>query len=107
MKLLIKNTKAILVSAVMIIAASLWLLGFVTSPSTSPRTRQERLYVDHYIQNNAPDLKEIRLQAERYWKRYPDVGADIHFGRNGIMGIYGARAHYDQHGKIEGRKWGK
>lgn len=95
-----------LIGSVMITAVSLWLLGLLTSPNTSPQTRQQRLFVEHYIQNNAPDLKEIRLMAEIYWKRYPDIGRDAHFGRNGIMGIYGARAHYDQHGKIEGRKWG-
>jgi hypothetical protein len=95
-----------LVSTVMLIAVSLWLLGLLTSPNTSPKTRQQRQFLEHYIQDNAPNLKETRRLAEIYWRRYPDVSSDTHFGRSGIMGIYGARAHYDQHGKIEGRKWG-
>ncbi|WP_163338276.1 DUF1302 domain-containing protein [Desulfopila sp. IMCC35008] len=107
MKLVITNWKVILVTGVMVMAATLWLLGLLTSPGTSPQTRQQRLYLNHYIQNNAPDLKETRLLAEVYWKRYPDVGSDAHFGRNGIMGIHGALAHYNQHGKIEERRWGE
>lgn len=106
MKVATNIIKGSLVSIVMFTAVGLWLLGMMTSPITSPQNRQQRLFVDNYIQNNAPDLEKVRLLAEIYWQRYPDVGSDAHFGRHGIMGIYGARAHYDQHGKIEGRRWG-
>ena len=45
------------------------------------------------------------LLAERYWQRYPDVAGDRYFGRDGEAGPQGARAHYDKHGRVEGRIW--
>lgn len=102
-----RKLKAVMVTGIMTVSCILWILGWNTSPFTSPSTKTERRYVESYIQSNSPDLEKVRALAELYWKRYPDVGRDSHYGRNGIMGIYGARTHYDQHGKREGRKWGR
>ncbi len=51
------------------------------------------------------DIAEVRRQAEAYWDRYPNVANNWHFGRNGELGIYGARTHYLRHGRYEGRVW--
>lgn len=99
--------KAVVVTGIMTTSCVLWIFGLFTSPLTSPSTKAERRYVETYIQSHSPDLDKVRVLAELYWKRYPDVGQDHHYGRNGIMGIYGARNHYDQHGKVEGREWGR
>lgn len=44
--------------------------------------------------------------AEAYYLRYPDIASDTFFGRSGPMGIYGAREHYRQYGRSEGRIFG-
>ena len=53
----------------------------------------------------APDGQE-RVLAEAYWQRYPDIAAHPYFGTHGQLGIPGAREHYQQHGRREGRLWG-
>lgn len=55
---------------------------------------------------NYPDKKRERRLAEAYWSRYPDVRDDWYFGQNGRLGVYGARVHYERHGKQgNGRVW--
>ena len=45
-------------------------------------------------------------QAFSYWRRYPDVAEDAHYGKYGDLGVHGARAHYAEHGRFEEtRKW--
>lgn len=44
--------------------------------------------------------------ARAYWERYPDVRASALYGEKGRLGILGAREHYMQHGRREGRIWG-
>jgi hypothetical protein len=44
--------------------------------------------------------------AHAYWARYPDVRASALYGENGRLGILGAREHFMQHGRREGRVWG-
>ncbi len=48
-----------------------------------------------------------RQQAEAYWRTYPDVENHPYFGKNGPLGIFGAREHFRRHGKQEGRRWPK
>jgi hypothetical protein len=44
--------------------------------------------------------------AAAYWARYQDVAADGYYGRGGPLGAFGARQHYLDHGRREGRQWG-
>lgn len=44
--------------------------------------------------------------ARAYWERYPDVRANPLYGEKGSLGILGAREHFMQHGRREGRVWG-
>ncbi len=44
--------------------------------------------------------------ARAYWTRYPDVAASPLYGEKGGMGVLGAREHYMNHGRREGRIWG-
>ena len=66
-------------------------------------TRQRML--EEVARGKSTDLLAERMLAEAYWSRYPDVAADAVFGRTGKMGIYGAREHYQRHGRHEGRIW--
>lgn len=82
---------------------TLYLLGLIHSPLLHPEQLAERRYVEHFLQQNAPDLEQERKLAEAYWRRYRDVAQDSYYGRQGPMGIFGAREHYQQHGRREGR----
>ena len=57
-------------------------------------------------QENDPGSSLEHELAEAYWRRYPDIKEDAHYGINGPLGIFGAREHFRQHGKREGRVWG-
>ena len=84
-------------------SSAIWALGFLQSPLMKPEIERERLYVKRYMQDNAPDLLAEKVLAEAYWHRYQDVKNDAYYGKNGPMGIHGAREHYEQHGRREGR----
>lgn len=81
----------------------IWALGFFHSPLMRPEIEAERLFVNRYMEDNAPHLLAEKALAEAYWHRYLDVRNDAYFGKDGPMGIYGAREHYKQHGRREGR----
>lgn len=45
--------------------------------------------------------------ATAYWERYPDVVGDAYYGPSGPLGVRGALQHYRDHGRGEGRHWGR
>jgi hypothetical protein len=57
------------------------------------------------LKNSYPDVTEERALAETYWSHHQDVKNNPYFGKNGELGIYGAREHYRNAGKGEGRTW--
>lgn len=79
--------------------------GAFTSTLFDQRLADKRAYLMTASRAPEVDVDEMRRQAEAYWSRYRDVAADGHFGRNGKLGIYGARSHYLAHGRYEGRTW--
>jgi len=58
---------------------------------------------ERYSKEFAPDQQAEKILAEAYWRRYPDVRNDPYYGKHGPMGFKGAREHFEQHGKYEGR----
>lgn len=88
---------------VLISSAVIWAAGLFQSPLFNPEILQERLFVQRYQKEHASDHLAEKILAEAYWKRYADVRNDPYFGEKGPMGIFGAREHYKQHGKREGR----
>lgn len=54
-----------------------------------------------------PDLEKERVLAAKYWALYPEVAEDDYFGVHGRLKIYGARVHFERHGKGEGNVWPK
>ena len=54
---------------------------------------------------NALSKEQEAPLADSYWRRNADVESHPRFGRNGGMGVYGARAHFNWHGRKEGRLW--
>lgn len=79
-----------------------WLVGVAGSPLFQPERPPATDAGDRAADR---DPAELAL-ARAYWNRYPDVANHPYFGENGILGTNGARAHYQLHGKAEGRRWG-
>lgn len=51
------------------------------------------------------DLEKERTLAAKYWALYPGVRKDAYFGVKGRLKIFGARGHFDRHGRDEGNIW--
>jgi hypothetical protein len=85
---------------------AIYLYGATHSALLDRPEAARQAYLTKVIKDGAPDLAAERELAERYWQRYPDVAADGYFGRGGAIGIFGAREHFDRHGRREGRLWG-
>ena len=103
---ILSGIRPLLGAVVVAVSSLLWTQGFLQSPMIRPELAEQRTFTEKYLQDNAPDLQAERSLAEAYWTRYRDVKVDRHFGINGPSGIFGARAHYEQHGKREGRVFG-
>ena len=88
-----------------LLSLGVYAYGAFTSTLLDPGLADERAYLMTASRMPEEDIAEVRRRAEAYWNRYKNVGADAHYGRNGALGIYGARAHYQKHGRYEGRIW--
>lgn len=88
------------------LALGAFVVGAVNSPAVDGIRAQERVVLNKHARRAAVDIEYERAVAEAYWQRNPDVAADAFFGRDGALGLFGAREHYDRHGRAEGRRWG-
>jgi hypothetical protein len=93
----------------LVFAASLacFTIGFVRSPVIDDVLAQKRTVINKHARSDKVDLIRETLFAEAYWNRNPDVAAGSFFGADGALGVLGAREHYDRHGRMEGRHWGR
>lgn len=87
------------------LSLGVYAYGAFTSTLFDQRLAGEHAFLVTASQMPDMDAAEMRRQAEAYWGRYRDVANDAHFGRNGELGLYGARTHYLRHGRYEGRTW--
>ena len=81
-------------------------VGIVRSPVIDDVLAQERVVINKHARRGQVDVVRERAQAQSYWKRNRDVAQDRFFGIDGALGTFGAREHYDRHGRLEGRRWG-
>lgn len=93
-------------AAVLVTSSAFWTLGLLQSPLIKPKAQQEGFIVERAKQEQDPEYLAEKALAEAYWQRYPDIKNDSYFGEKGPMGINGAREHFKQYGKSEGRKYG-
>ena len=93
----------LITTGTLIICSVLWLQGLLNSQITNPERTAQRALVNRSVQENSADFQAEKVLAEAYWLRYPDIREDSSYGKNGSMGIFGPRAHYEQHGKGEQR----
>lgn len=89
--------------AAVAVSTLLWFAGLLNSPVVEPELAREKQFLNQFITANSPDLEAERALAHGYWRRYPDIRDHSHWGEQGPMGIWGARDHYRQHGRREGR----
>ena len=88
-----------------ILSLGVYLYGAFTSSLFDQSLADQRAYLMTVSRMPEEDAEEVRRRAEIYWTAYPDVAVDDYFGRGGKMGIYGARTHYQKHGRFENRIW--
>ena len=111
-----RNIRAAVGSAVFAAACGVWIYGALSSPVLDGERARQKAYIDEVLGKSprqpAPPEAPVAAPsgepafARAYWTRYPDVGADPYYGANGELGLPGARAHYNRHGRFEGRRWG-
>lgn len=80
--------------------------GFAHSPIIDDVLAQERVVINKHARRGHVDVVREQALAQAYWQRNPDVAQDGFFGTDGALGTFGAREHYDRHGRLEGRRWG-
>ena len=88
-----------------LLSLGVYAYGAFTSTLFDRGLADKRAYLMTASRMPEIDAAEMRRQAEAYWDRYRDVAKDDHFGRNGKLGIYGARSHFLSHGRYAGREW--
>ncbi len=92
--------------AVLTLSTLAWLYGLINSSILDPELRADKQYGAIKLNEEKAADTELRLLAEAYWLRYPDIRNHHFFGENGPNGLAGAREHYRQHGRYEGRIYG-
>jgi hypothetical protein len=85
---------------------AIYFYGAFNAPVLDPDLAARKAYLDRVIRTDETDPATERALADAYWGRYPDVAEDAYFGRLGKLGLEGARAHFERHGRTEGRVWG-
>ena len=99
--------RAVTTAVVLLLASGGWLWGLFSSEplvaerSGAPSHRSEQQRLESF------DEGQLRQAAEAYWNRYPDIRKHHYFGEHGPLGLDGARQHYLQHGRFEGRIYGE
>mgnify|MGYP001815005776 FL=1 len=95
--------KGWLVAGLLSLSLVLWLHGLLSSQIYNPEVHIPlRKAAALHRDNAAAHTDELEL-AKAYWLRYTDVRTHPFFGEEGPLGITGAREHYRQHGRREGR----
>lgn len=85
---------------------AVYAYGLYHAPALTTDGRQRQAWLEATVRAGAADPTQEADLAEAYWTRYPDVAADALYGRSGTLKVLGAREHYRQHGRREGRLWG-
>jgi len=91
---------------VLLLSYAAYAQGALTSPLLDPARPEYVAAANQAVREAAQENETERYLAELYWQRYPDVAADRVYGPKGAHGIFGAREHYQRHGRHEGRIWG-
>ena len=92
-----------IIAAVIPLSILLWVHGLLTSEILDPEIQAQKRQAAVRLRD-AATVSTNELEAARaYWLRYEDIRLHPLFGEHGPLGIAGAREHYRQHGRHEGR----
>ena len=95
-----------LVAGLLALSLILWLHGLLSSQIFDPAVHIPQRQAAALLRNAAAQRASDVQLARDYWLRYPDVRTHPFFGEDGPLGTTGAREHYRQHGRREGRIYG-
>lgn len=90
-----------------LLGGSGWLLGASESSVLNRQIAAQRSLAAAVAESGKLDVEAEQRLAEAYWQRNPGVAANDIFGRNGRLGIFGAREHWIRYGRVEGLHWGE
>lgn len=100
------NSRMWLVAGTLALSLVLWLHGLFTSQILDPEILAQKREAASLLRRDAAKHSTEMDLAKAYWLRYEDVRNHFLFGENSTLGISGARAHFQQHGRREGRIYG-
>ncbi len=92
--------------ALLLVGYAAYAKGALTSALLDPARPEHVAAANQAVRQAGQDNETERRLAELYWQRYPDVAVNAIYGPKGPHGIFGAREHYQRHGRHEGRVWG-
>jgi len=92
-----------IIAAAIPLSILLWMHGLVTSQIMDPEIQAQRRESAARHRDAATVLPAEVEVARAYWLRYEDVRNHPLYGEHGPLGISGARDHYQQHGRHDGR----
>lgn len=98
--------RAVITIAVLFLSSAGWLWGLFNSETLFFERHAAPPHRSTQHPAEPGDDSQLRRAAEAYWDRYPDIKEHHYFGVHGPLGIDGAREHYRQHGRHEGRIYG-
>ncbi|MEP4379725.1 MAG: hypothetical protein ABJ215_00825 [Alphaproteobacteria bacterium] len=87
-------------------ALAVFAVGLAGSALVDARQAEQQTIINNYARAGSIDQVREKVLAEAYWRRNPDVAADDVYGAASTLGVFGAREHFNRHGRVEGRKWG-
>lgn len=103
----LRAARWIVVGVVLFVAALIvFVLGLNDSALVDSRQANQQMIINSYARSESIDQVREKVLAEAYWRRNPDVAANPFFGTAGPLGVFGAREHFNRHGRVEGRGWG-
>jgi hypothetical protein len=95
-----------LVAGFLALSLILWLHGLLSTQIFDPAVHIPQQKAAALLRDAAAQRADEVQLARDYWLRYSDVRTHAFFGENGPLGISGAKEHFRQHGRREGRIYG-
>ncbi len=92
-----------IIAVIILLSIFLWVHGLQTSQILDAELQAQKLKAAVQLRDTAADRTGELPLARAYWLRYEDIKHHPLYGENGPLGISGAREHFRQHGRHEGR----
>lgn len=84
----------------------MFVLGIQSSPLMDTEEAKHQLVLRAHARIANIDVGRELNFANSYWDRNQDIRNHQTYGEFGSLGPLGARQHYDDYGREDGRRWG-